>query len=61
MTVLIKLRNTAKATNTDPDQIGFEWMEFDEMKNKTVYPEALKKVFDQQGNIITPLYLGDTF
>lgn len=51
----------SKATNTDPDQIGFEWLGDKEFKEKTVYPEVLKKVFDQQGNIITPLYLGDTF
>lgn len=50
----------SKAINTDSDQVGFEWIGFDEMKDKTVYPEALKRVFDKQGNIITPLYLGDT-
>ena len=51
----------SKATNTDPDQVGFEWIAFDEMKDKTVYPEELKRVFDKQGNITTPLYLGDIF
>lgn len=51
----------SKATNMDPDQIGFEWLGNKEIKEKTVYPEALKRVFDQQGNIITPLYIGDTF
>lgn len=51
----------SKATNTDTDQIGFEWLGYEEISKKTVYPEVLKKVFDQQGNIITPLYLGDIF
>lgn len=51
----------SKATNTDTDQIGFEWLGYEEINEKTVYPEVLKKVFDQQGNIITPLYLGDIF
>jgi 8-oxo-dGTP pyrophosphatase MutT (NUDIX family) len=53
--------NLSEGTNTDPDQVGFEWIGFDEMKDKTVYPEVLKRVFDKQGNITTPLYLGDTF
>jgi len=52
--------NLSKAANTDSDQIGFEWIGIDEMKDKIVYPEVLKRVFDQQGNITTPLYLGDT-
>ncbi|WBW97333.1 NUDIX domain-containing protein [Oceanirhabdus sp. W0125-5] len=51
----------SKATNTDTDQIGFEWLGYAELKEKTVYPEELKRVFDQEGNIITPVYLGDIF
>ncbi|GKU24393.1 ADP-ribose pyrophosphatase [Clostridium folliculivorans] len=51
----------SKATNIDPDQIGFQWLKFQELKEKTVYPEALKRVFDEHGNVISPLYLGDVF
>lgn len=51
----------SKATNMDSDQIGVEWLGYEEIKEKTVYPDALKRVFDQQGNITSPLYLGDIF
>jgi hypothetical protein len=50
-----------KATNFDTDQIGVEWLGYHDIKEKTVYPEVLKKVFDEQMNIMTPLYLGDSF
>lgn len=51
----------SKATNTDTDQIGFEWLGYADIQEKTVYPEVLKTLFDKQGNITTPLYLGDVF
>lgn len=51
----------SKATNMDSDQIGVEWLGYEEIKEETVYPNALKRVFDQQCNITSSLYLGDTF
>lgn len=51
----------SKATNIYPEQIGFEWQRYDETKDKTVYPEVIKIAFDQQGNMTTPVYIGDTF
>lgn len=50
-----------KATNIDSDQVGFEWIDFKKFKDKTIYPEELKRVFDQEGNITTSIYLGDSF
>lgn len=50
-----------KATNIDSDQVGFEWIDFKKFKNKTIYPEELKRVFDKEGNITTSIYLGDLF
>ncbi|MPM66695.1 hypothetical protein SDC9_113605 [bioreactor metagenome] len=50
-----------RATNIDSDQVGFEWIDFREFKDKTIYTEELKRVFDQEGNITTSIYLGDSY
>jgi ADP-ribose pyrophosphatase YjhB (NUDIX family)/ribosomal protein S18 acetylase RimI-like enzyme len=49
----------SKATHTDLMQIGYEWIDFFELKNKNIYPKALKSAFDNNGNLTTPIYLGD--
>jgi 8-oxo-dGTP pyrophosphatase MutT (NUDIX family) len=49
----------SKATHIDPEQTGYEWINFSEFKNKNVYPKVLKSVFNDKGMIITPIYLGD--
>lgn len=45
----------------DPVQMGVGRIDFHALKDKTVYPEVLKRIFDNEWNITTSLYLGATF
>ena len=49
----------SKATHMDPEQIGYEWIDILEIKNKNIYPKVLKTVFDKNGNVMSSIYLGD--
>jgi len=48
-----------KISQYDYQQIGHTWIKISELEKWNVYPQVLKKVFDINGNIIKPIYLGD--
>ena len=48
-----------KATHLDPEQTGYEWIAFSELRNANIYPKVLKTAFDGDGNVVTAVYLGD--
>ena len=48
-----------KATRIDPEQTGYEWIDFVELKNENIYPKILKAVFNDKGEVMTNIYIGD--
>jgi ADP-ribose pyrophosphatase YjhB (NUDIX family) len=51
--------NLDAATNVDDYQIGIEWIELSKLKANNVYPKILKELIDENGEILSPVYLGD--
>ena len=49
----------SKSIRDNPWQIGYEWIKLSELKNKNIYPKVLSSIFDDEGNITAPIYLGD--
>jgi len=48
-----------KATNLDTVQVGVAWLELSNLKEYNIYPKIFKECIDVNGNIISPLYMGD--
>jgi|LGOV01.1.fsa_nt_gb ADP-ribose pyrophosphatase YjhB (NUDIX family) len=43
----------------DDFQIGFEWIDLDNLKNIKIYPDTLKEVINSEGEFSSTIYLGD--
>lgn len=48
-----------KATQLDTVQVGFEWLDLHKLKEYTIYPKIIKECLNEDGEIISPLYMGD--
>jgi ADP-ribose pyrophosphatase YjhB (NUDIX family) len=49
----------SKATNLDTVQVGVEWLDLSKLKEYTIYPAAMAECMDENGKIISPIYVGD--
>jgi ADP-ribose pyrophosphatase YjhB (NUDIX family) len=52
--------NLNKAVEFDYQQVGHQWIELKELSIWNVYPKILKEVFDEEGSVLTDVYLGDS-
>lgn len=41
-------------------QIGIEWIDLKDLKNRRIYPGALKEAIKVDGSFIKGVYLGDS-
>ena len=57
---LVTKVNVDKAVEFDKKQVGHQWIELRDLSQWNVYPKILKKVFDEEGNVLSDIYLGDT-
>jgi 8-oxo-dGTP diphosphatase len=48
----------SKATQLDKVQIGVEWLELSRLKEYDIYPQKIKDCINEDGNIISPIYIG---
>ncbi len=48
-----------KATQLDRTQVGVDWLELSKLKDYNIYPKAIVDCIDENGNIISALYIGD--
>jgi len=43
----------------DEEQTGYKWISFADFESANIYPRILRSVFDDKGEITSPVYLGD--
>ena len=51
--------NLKLTENKDDFQIGFEWIDLNDLKNIKIYPSILKEVISSEGEFSSKIYLGD--
>lgn len=56
---LISLPDYDRATHMDAGQISVEWVDLAQLYRKNIRPSVIKEIFDNDGNIIYPIYAGD--
>ena len=49
----------SKATHTDLEQTGYKWIDFADFKNENIYPKILRTVYNNDGERMTNIYIGD--
>lgn len=48
-----------KATNLDAVQVGVEWLDISRLKEYIIYPAAFANSIDENGKMISNIYVGD--
>ena len=48
-----------KATQLDTAQVGVDWLDLSKLKEYNIYPKIIKDCIDENGNIVSALYMGD--